>query len=284
MDELARGRRQAMTGLPLTIVVVTHNSEACLPRTLDALGPVHLPRVLAVDNGSTDATRAILARYRVPMLVNATNVGFARAANRAARAAGSAHLCFLNPDCEAPTALLAEGVSALGGRPRRCVSPAIDGGAGEVFTGAQPGYTRLKLVDDMLRSNYGDPAFCARIRAHPGYHDRRWSWPHGACFFVNRADFVALGGFDHRYFLYMEDVDFGRRLCAAGGEVVSIAGTVRHVGGQGADIDRRRRASLLNAGRIQYARLQYGRAFAALLASIAAPAAARRSVLEYLRR
>ena len=41
-------------------------------------------------------------------------------------------------------------------------------------------------------------------------------WLSGSCLLVRRSAFSQIGGFDERYFMYMEDVDLGDRLGKAG--------------------------------------------------------------------
>ena len=45
-------------------------------------------------------------------------------------------------------------------------------------------------------------------------------WLSGACLALSTRLFEAVGGFDERYFLYWEDVDFSRRVVSSGGALV----------------------------------------------------------------
>jgi len=256
----------------LSIITVTHNSRDALSRLLGGLDPDLKKRILILDNASIDGTVEIAMEHNVVVVQHAYNLGFARAANAGARMVSDPVLCFLNPDCRPGRELFTEGKKAVLSDRQCCAVPLILEAEGEMVPGCQPGYTSLKLLCDTLMTNYGRNRLWRWLRNRDDYDDLAWSWPHGACFFVARDFFFELGGFNERYFLYMEDVDFGRRLYNAGGRVTLLRCTVDHGGGMGSSINYWRRLFLLNMGRIRYAASVYGMGLALTLAVIALPA------------
>lgn len=89
--------------LAASIVIPSWNGAHLLPACLDSLRCQTLTRfeVIVVDNGSRDATRAVLARYpEVRAIHLPTNQGFARAANAGIRVAAADALVLLNNDTE----------------------------------------------------------------------------------------------------------------------------------------------------------------------------------------
>jgi N-acetylglucosaminyl-diphospho-decaprenol L-rhamnosyltransferase len=82
---------------------------------------------------------------------------------------------------------------------------------------------------------------------------------------VTASAFRHLGGFDEKYFVYMEDVDFGRRMSNAGGAVIALDHCLVHEGSRGSQISWKARKSLLDGARLAYAAHHHGSAFAAVL-------------------
>jgi N-acetylglucosaminyl-diphospho-decaprenol L-rhamnosyltransferase len=52
--------------------------------------------------------------------------------------------------------------------------------------------------------------------------ERPVGWLSGSCLLLRRAAFDEIGGFDERFFMYMEDVDLGDRLAKAGWQNVYV--------------------------------------------------------------
>lgn len=240
-----------------TFIVVTHQSESALPACLDALDPLPDRDILVVDNASTDRTRALAAARNIRVIACAENTGFAAAANRGAREAAGPVLCFLNPDCVLTAEALAEARTALSAAPRNAAVPVFRQGGGEL-PGRQPGYTWRKVLADQLETNRRFPGWMRRLRAHPRHHDPAWHWPLGTVLFVGRELFHEAGGFDERYFLYMEDVAFGLALRRIGAGVLALEARVDHRGMEGSAVDPERRRDLLNRARAAYARREHG--------------------------
>ena len=248
-----------------TVIIVTHESAGVLDDTLKALHRIPNLSTIVVDNASTDASIAIAERHNAHVLRLPKNLGFAAAANEGARAAQTDLLCFLNPDCLLNEATTTAALSTLAKHPQSCAVPDFEQSDGRV-AGCQPGYTRRKLLADMLETNGWNPnGWIDRLKAHPRYHDASWNWPLGTCLFIRRDFFRTIKGFDPSYFLYMEDVDFGRRIHAAGGTVIPLGTYLHHLGMHGSGVPRERRTELLNRGRLLFARKAYGLCYASFL-------------------
>jgi N-acetylglucosaminyl-diphospho-decaprenol L-rhamnosyltransferase len=222
-----------MTG----IVIITYNSR-------DAIGPclescLKLPNVqlLVVDNNSTDGTVEEVKRRNVPLLANATNRGFAAAANQGFALLDTEHVLLLNPDCEISgsiegliTALGSPDVAAAGG----CLLHA-DGSVQNGFN-VRSFPTGVTLAFEVLGLNRIWPgnAVNHRYRMRPSTDAvSQVDQPAGAFLMIKRAAWKQLGGFDEQFHpIWFEDVDFCRRLLLANYRIVYVPGAVaKHIGG-----------------------------------------------------
>ncbi|MEQ9814014.1 MAG: glycosyltransferase [Azospirillaceae bacterium] len=245
-------------------VIVTYQSARAIGGCLAALNAVAGASVVVVDNASTDDTAAMVAASGASLVLMERNLGFAAAANLGARASQERVLCFLNPDCLVTPDAVDTALGVLARHPRDCVVPSY-ATADFVLPGRQYGYTRWKLLADMMESGLWPRRLIGWVKRRPGYEDRSWCWPLGTCLFIARDRFLGLGGFDERYFLYMEDVEFGRTLCRSGGRVHQIDHVLSHGGAMGSCVSRRDRERLLTSGRQRYGRQAYGPGFHLLM-------------------
>ena len=75
------------------------------------------------------------------------------------------------------------------------------------------------VVGPFWKSN---PWTAAYRQERPEPSERPVGWLSGSCLLLRRAAFDEMAGFDERYFMYMEDVDLGDRLGAAGWQNVYV--------------------------------------------------------------
>lgn len=218
-------------------IIVSFRTGPALAACLASVSEAHgLDEIIIVDNGNAAAESAALnafaaSRSNTRILRGQGNIGFAAACNLGARAAASDALIFLNPDVAFAADAAPSLLAALAAAP----PPAIVGGdlrdaEGRPERGARrerltlwrafvsfTGLSRLEGLSPAFRdfNRHRDPMPPAPIRV---------SAVSGALMCIRRADFEALGGFDERYFVHVEDVDLCRRAEDAGWPVLFAPG------------------------------------------------------------
>ena len=202
----------------VSAIIVNYESG---DRLVDCIGSLReqprLTETIIVDNGSTDGSAAAaVARFPDVVLVEpGRNLGFAAGANAGARAAKGRLLLFLNPDVElSPRAL--ERLAA----PFASTDVAVTGPKIELD---RLGTFELGGTIDPL--GYPVPLSVPRPPLYVS-----------GCALMTRSDlFTELGGFDERFFMFVEDVDYCWRALLRGLDVRLVPDAlVRHRGGASA--------------------------------------------------
>ncbi|MCB1344016.1 MAG: glycosyltransferase family 2 protein [Rhodobacter sp.] len=208
----------------VTVVTVAYNSSGVLGAMLDSL-PDGTPCVI-VDNASRDraALRALADRPGVSLIENPANEGFGPACNRGAAGVTSEFLLFLNPDARLAPDTLDQLIAAADAHPEAVAfNPRFQDDAGQ---GAFKRSCHL-----LPRSQWMPKGTPAADCALPVLS--------GAAYFVRRAAFEAVGGFDPAIFLFFEDDDLSLRLRGLGTLRLARAALVTHTGGGGSAPDPR---------------------------------------------
>jgi GT2 family glycosyltransferase len=197
----------------ISVVVVTYHSAECIADCLASVRRV-LPdaEIVVVDNNSKDDTvnLAAAAVDGVRLIELEENVGFGRACNVGAKTAMRAHLLFLNPDTRVEEVDREGLAQLLTRRPFGLVAPTFDD---EPERRRLESHWVLELASHaagMLRPREWRPP---RVRHS---QDGTRAWVGGAMLLANRDEFLKLGGFDPRFFLYYEDRDLSRRYRESG--------------------------------------------------------------------
>jgi N-acetylglucosaminyl-diphospho-decaprenol L-rhamnosyltransferase len=224
----------------ISAIVVSHNSAAVLAGCIEALRAQLAPdELVVVDNASDDRSPAIARALGAKVVISPSNPGFGAGCNRGARSAENELVMFVNPDVQ----VVAVDVQALGKqlaqRPLGLLAPrALIGADGEDRASSMR--RSLPWPCNVAREALGPVlprAVAQRISAAIDTPGRR-PWLSAAALLCARAEFLHIGGFDERLFLYYEDQELSRRYRASGLPLsVTDAITARHVrgGSSGAD-------------------------------------------------
>lgn len=198
------------------IVLVTYHSRALVEGLLDSL-PRDLPVVLVDNARGADAVEEVLAGRENARYLDGGGVGFARAANLGARTASRPYVIFVNPDTAPRIDQLVALVDDLAADPMLAAVAATtttpDGRVELGVGGWEPSLGRAFVYATGLHTWLPNAGIFARPAPH---RPIELDWLTGACLAVPRETFLRLGGFDEEFFLYNEDMAYGRRLRAAG--------------------------------------------------------------------
>ena len=252
----------------LAIVIVNWNVRdllaACLRTVLSDLATSDLSaQIWVIDNDSTDGSVAMLRRDfpQIQLFASDKNLGFAGGNNAALRAMGFGNgeqkglsdeqnqaggsktelpeaVLLLNPDTEVHLGALQALVDFLESNPQAGVVGArlvYGDGSFQHSVFAFPGLWQLaiellplpsRLVESSLNGRYPRSFY---ERGQPFKVDH----PLGAAMCIRREAIEQVGLLDERYHMYVEEIDWCKRIVSAGWEAYCVpAAKVTHFGGQ----------------------------------------------------
>lgn len=202
-DRPAQVAAPTSSGLCLSVVSHGHGPLVrALLEDLIRLAPRTLRRVvLTVNVPESERFDDLAATLPLRIVHNASPRGFGANHNAAFRLAEEPFFAIVNPDVRLDRDPFEVLVAALSEPGVGMVAPRVVDAQGHVAPSARRLYTPLEIASRLWR----------RERAAP-----RPEWLAGMFLVVRRDAFERVGGFDERYFLYIEDVDLCTRMRQAG--------------------------------------------------------------------
>ncbi len=210
----------------LSIIYVNYRSARVLSLSIRSLAASlnGVPaEIIVVNNDPSE--RLILERlsaHHSLILFHSQNVGFAAGANIGAKIARGDILFFLNPDTEILSGDFPHMLEF-------CLKEKHIGALGAILisekgTEEKGSFGRRA---SLLRSILAKLPFFSNRQAH------RIEWVSGGALFTPRVVFESLSGFDERFFLYFEDMDYCARATRFGKKIDRIdCFRVKHRGGE----------------------------------------------------
>lgn len=254
--------RKSNTQIKLDCLVVTYNSEKYVKQLLKKLNSYKVVnKIYVLDNFSVDNTVKLLSenKYKkVSVICSQKNIGFGSGINRLAKLSHAEYILMINPDTF-PTAKAIESVLMTALK----YNADITGGILYSESGqVQTSYTRVPNAFTVAFEFTNLKKIFPNNRWHREFTYQDWhadtdeievGTVSGGFMLVKKLSFSKIGGFDSKYFMYLEDVD----LCKSAHDLkmkvmCNLRSKVTHVGG----------ASSKNKHRINYlswdgARLHY---------------------------
>ncbi len=223
----------------LSAIIVNYNAGEYIHRCIDSIladPPDGGVEIIVVDNASADGSvEKLRERSDISLVENERNVGYAGGCNAGARAASGEFIMFLNPDIEVVPGVLETLVSFLRDTPDvGAAAPLLESPDGRL----QESYRRFPTIlsifgarrSPLYRLWPGNP-----ISKRSFYGDLDLTEPTpvdavgGAALVFPKHILGTTGGMDPSFFMYLEDIDFCRRIGLAGYKVYIVPGVrVKH--------------------------------------------------------
>jgi N-acetylglucosaminyl-diphospho-decaprenol L-rhamnosyltransferase len=220
-------------------VIVAYNSGADLPDCLSSIAEqngVAVSSTVVVDNASADDSVEVARRCGASVVANRVNRGFGPGVNQGVAQGSAKWVLILNPDARLdPDALRTMIVAAESTGDIGCVGPRVVDAAGVEYP------SRRRFPNLWVAAGHavlgrvwkGNPATRRYHNAISADRSSTVDWVSGCCMVLPRHVWEQVGGFDPKYFMYLEDVDLCWRLRRAGWRAVwEPAAIVTHLGGR----------------------------------------------------
>jgi len=223
----------------IDIVIVNWNGGHYLQECVESVVKFSndlVNKIVVVDNASTDNSLLMLNKFDdLELVVNSKNLGFAAASNIGSKIGRSEYILFLNPDARIYLDTLKIVLAFMQSKENSNVGICgvqLYNENGEIARSS----SRHPSVKGILSRSIG------LNKVFPSLGDPMSEWDHlntkvvdqiiGAFFFVRRHVFQELNGFDERFFVYYDEVDFSLRAKQLGWHSVYLADAQAfHVGG-----------------------------------------------------
>lgn len=204
--------------MKVSVIIVNYNVKKILAECIEscklALQKIH-SEIIIVDNCSTDGSQEYIQKLypEVIWIQNQKNAGFSKANNKGIKQAKGEFILILNPDTLVsenlfkniiPFAENSEKFGILGVR--------LVDATGVFHPESKRNIPNLKNTFDKLFSNLN--IFRKNKKSINYYNTSLKEYDcgkveilTGAFMFTRKSDFLKLGGFDEKYFMYGEDID-----------------------------------------------------------------------------
>ena len=207
----------------VSVLILNYNGLKWLPKCLSSIAKTNYSNfeVYLIDNGSVDESINYVKKNFpwVKTIVNKRNLGFAEAYNKAIKKIKSKYILLLNNDTEVLEPMWIKHLVDVA-----LSDPNIAAVACKLVS--MENHKRLDSVGGMGIPFWRGFVDIGRSELDYGQYDHEQFEPFAFCggaALINREAFIKAGGFDEKFFLYMEDADLSWRLRLLGYKIAYAA-------------------------------------------------------------
>lgn len=193
----------------VSAVIVTYNNEDTIIPCIQSLHDHGITDVIVVDNNSGDQTYSLASTKTNNTVKLSHNNGFAAGVNAGVQQTSTELVLVINPDSQL----------------KKTIQPALS----NMKESPKVGVVGLSLVDGKGRPE--PHSFGAKVdllslltrkikKSILPQEPKMVGWVSGGAMLIRRQAFKDVGGFDEKFFLYWEDVDFCKRVQEHGWQVM----------------------------------------------------------------
>ena len=264
----------------LSVVIVSWNVRELLERCLQSIVTEAVPgpddgvfllegweiEILVVDNASSDGSSEMVHDQfpQVHLIVNGENRGFTAANNQGLVLSQRRYLLLLNPDTE----IVCDALATMIGYKQPNAEARAQGprllhtdGSPQSSRRRFPTFSTALVESTVVQEWWDDNRILRRYYMSDTADDavQRVDWVVGACLLVRREAYEQVGSLDEGFFMYSEELDWCRRIKAAGWEVVYLpTATVIHHEGKSSEQVVPARHIHFQSSKVRYFRKHHG--------------------------
>ncbi len=224
----------------ITVLTVNYNVADNVNKLVKSLSQVKeiIGEIIIIDNNSKDSNQ-ILKNGEIKIIYNKKNLGFSRAVNQGIVKAKEKYILIINPDCYLENTTITttlellikdKKIGAIGGKikkPNTNKYQFTANNKADFLTGLFE-FTNLKKI--FPNNRFSKKFWVENLTITKPILVESLC---GAYMIIRKKINKTLNLFDERYFLYLEDIDFGNKINLLGYKVVfDPRSEITHVGGK----------------------------------------------------
>jgi len=224
----------------ISVIIINYNSARLTNKLLQSLSKIskQINEIIIIDNHSNDV-EDLLIKEKTKIIKNNQNIGFAKAANKGIKISKNKYILLINPDCYLENNSLLKSlekivkdrkIGAIGGKIKKHNSTKY-----HLTANSKPTFLTGIFEFTNLKKIFPYNPFTKKFWIEKTYKSKKSVEVNSLCgaYIILRKKLGnKLNIFDERYFLYMEDIDFGDKINEMGYKVVfDPESEITHIGG-----------------------------------------------------